>query len=157
MGKAHDIVWDVRASAARNARRNLPQLMSWYFAGGRALLANDASPSKLHELRLATKRVRYTLELFRECYGTGLGTRLTELRHVQQLLGELNDTVAAGRLLAKPTARPHQGRIEKFLEDRLSAKMQEFRRYWSENFDAPGQEQRWTQYLGLDAGAQQRR
>jgi CHAD domain-containing protein len=118
MSKPHQARWDDRAGAAANARRELPRLAASYFARVRELLAEEPSPSKLHRLRLATKRLRYTLELFRPCYGPGLETRLAALRRVQQLLGEVNDSGAAGRLLSKSmsAASPQRARILRFLE-----------------------------------------
>ncbi len=158
MSKTHQIKWTERASVDRNTRRHLPQLISWYFDFGRALLAQDIAPSDLHRLRLATKRVRYTLELFQDRYGPGLETRMNQLRHVQQLLGELNDVVAARQLLAgRIPGRNHQRLVEKSLADRLAAKLGEFRTYWAQVFDAPDQERRWTHYLGRAARAPRRR
>ncbi len=156
VAKAPKIEWDERASAARNARRHLPELMSWYFALGRDLLARNASPQELHLLRLATKRLRYTLDLFREVYGPALEERMGELRHLQQLLGELNDTVAAGPLLTQAVAGRLRPGIAKFLERRLNLKLQEFGSYWSETFDAPGRETEWIRFLGIAAAASPR-
>jgi CHAD domain-containing protein len=152
--KAPQIAWNEKSSAALNARRRLPELIPWYFAGGRALLAGNPPVADFHRLRLATKRVRYTLELFRPCYGPALERRIDELKGVQQLLGELNDIVAFQRMLAErnePGSR--QARLEGFLVSRLDDKVKEFREYWSGTFDAPGRELRWTKYLGRSARA----
>jgi CHAD domain-containing protein len=142
-----------------NARRELPHLAASYFARVRALLADDPSAPKLHRLRLLTKRLRYTLELFRPCYGPGLDTRLAALRRIQQSLGEVNDSTAAGRLVSKSmsAASPQRARILHFLEERAAAKAEEFRKDWSEVFDAPGQERWWTTYLARHARTPGRR
>jgi CHAD domain-containing protein len=159
MSKLHQANWDERAGAAVNARRELPQLAASYFAQVRALLADDPSPARLHRLRLLTKRLRYTLELFRPCYGPALDTRLAALRRIQQLLGEVNDSAAAGRLLSKSMipASPQRARILRYLEERASVKAQEFRKDWAEVFDAPGQERCWTTYLARHARTPGRR
>ena len=159
MSKLHRVAWDERAGAAVNARRELPQLAASYFARVRALLADDPSAPKLHRLRLLTKRLRYTLELFRPCYGPGLDTRLAALRRIQQSLGEVNDSAAAGRLVSKSmsAASPQRARILHFLEERAAAKAEEFRKDWSEVFDAPGQERWWTTYLARHARTPGRR
>jgi len=137
---------------AGNARRELPRLVAGYFERGRALLAKDPSPAKLHRLRLATKRLRYTLELFRATYGPGLETRLAELRHLQQLLGEINDGEAARRLLAKAMkGSPQKNMVADFLHVRAGAKAQGFRKHWADVFDAPGRERWWTLYLSTRA------
>ena len=159
MSKLHRVAWDERAGAAVNARRELPHLAASYFARVRALLADDPSAPKLHRLRLLTKRLRYTLELFRPCYGPGLDTRLAALRRIQQSLGEVNDSAAAGRLLSRSmsAASPQRARILNFLEERAAAKAEEFRKDWSEVFDAPGQERWWTTYLARHARTPGRR
>jgi len=159
MSKLHRVAWEERAGAAVNARRELPHLAASYFARVRALLADDPSAPKLHRLRLVTKRLRYTLELFRPCYGPGLDTRLAALRRIQQSLGEVNDSTAAGRLVSKSmsAASPQRARILHFLEERAAAKAEEFRKDWSEVFDAPGQERWWTTYLARHARTPGRR
>jgi CHAD domain-containing protein len=159
MSKLHRVAWEERAGAAVNARRELPHLAASYFARVRALLADDPSAPKLHRLRLVTKRLRYTLELFRPCYGPGLDTRLAALRRIQQSLGEVNDSAAAGRLLSRSmnAASPQRARILRYLEERAAAKAEEFRKDWSEVFDAPGQERWWTTYLARHARTPGRR
>ena len=159
MSKLHRVAWEERAGAAVNARRELPHLAASYFARVRALLADDPSAPKLHRLRLLTKRLRYTLELFRPCYGPGLDTRLAALRRIQQSLGEVNDSATAGRLLSRSmsAASPQRARILHFLEGRAAAKAEEFRKDWSEVFDAPGQERWWTTYLARHAHTPGRR
>jgi CHAD domain-containing protein len=159
MSKLHQVAWDERAGAAANARRELPPLAASYFAQVRALLADDPSPVKLHRVRLLTKRLRYTLELFRPCYGPGLETRLAALHRIQQSLGEVNDSAAAGRLLSKSmsSASPQRARVLKFLEERAAIKAQAFRKDWAEIFDAPGQELWWTTYLARHARTPGRR
>ena len=159
MSKLHPVAWDERAGAAVNARRELPRLAASYFAQVRALLAEAPSAAKLHRVRLLTKRLRYTLELFRPCYGPGLETRLASLHRIQQSLGEVNDSAAAGRLLSKSmsTASPQRARLLRFLEERAAIKAQEFRKDWAEVFDAPGQESWWTTYLARHARTPGRR
>jgi len=148
MSKSRELEWDGEATAAANARRELAPLVARYFALVRETLAKEPSPPELHRLRLATKRLRYTLELFRPCYGPGLETRLEELRKVQQLLGEVNDGAATLRLLTKAMRRSaERARGERFLKQRTREKAEEFRRHWGEVFDAAGRERWWTGYL----------
>lgn len=151
MGKADQIRWDERAGAAANARRHLPLLVSRYFTEIRRLLAEDPPPAKLHPLRLETKRFRYTLELFRACYGPGFETRVAGLRRIQQALGDVNDGTATWRLLeTKMKHSPQRVRMERFLAERAAHQAQAFRKEWAA-FDAPGQEQRWVTYLARNA------
>jgi CHAD domain-containing protein len=147
--------WDERASAAVNARRRLPHMMSEYFAEVREALTGKHSPAALHRVRLASKKVRYTLELFRPCYGAaGFDARLQALKDVQTSLGDVNDAVATWRLLAKlmPHA-PRREALREYLKKRAAEKAEEFRAQWTERFDAAGQEQWWTDFLGGQHGA----
>jgi CHAD domain-containing protein len=152
MSKVHRLTWDEQGSAGQNARRELPALAAAYFAQARELLTAKPSPAKLHRLRIASKRLRYTLELFRGCYGPGFEIRITALRKVQQSLGEVNDSVAAWRVLSKTMARSAQrSRVEQHLKQEAAAKAQEFREHWSKLFDAPGRELWWTGYLARNS------
>lgn len=141
MGKRKRAAWDAGAGAAANARRELPRLAAEYFAEVRKTLAEDPSLPELHRVRLATKRLRYTLELFRPCYGPGLETRLAALHVIQQLLGEVNDSVTAAKLLTR------SARAKEYVERRGESKAEEFRKHWVEVFDAAGQERLWTGFL----------
>jgi CHAD domain-containing protein len=155
MTNMRQIEWDEKAGAAANARRHLPRLMADYFVVVRGILEKDPAADKLHQVRLASKRVRYTLELFRPCYGPGLEARLAELRRIQQSLGEVNDAVAARRLLSKaaPARSPQSRRIQIFLEKRAAGNARKFRREWLKVFDAPGQFAWWTGYLARSGRA----
>jgi CHAD domain-containing protein len=149
MARARGMKWDERAGVAANARRQLPRLVSAYFSQVREFLAEDAAPRKLHRLRLASKRLRYTLELFRPCYPAGLEERLDALKKLQDWLGEVNDAVASGRLLQGALKR--RPKLRQFLEDRAAEKAAESVRHWKETFDAAGQEAWWTGFLARNA------
>ena len=149
MARAHSMKWDQRAGVAANARRELPPMVSAYFSRVRDSLEEGAAPRKLHRLRLASKRLRYTLELFRPCYPAGLEHRLDALKKLQDWLGEVNDAVASARLLRGALKR--QPKVRKFLEDRAAAQAAEFVRHWKEAFDAAGQEAWWTGFLARNA------
>src|SRR6516164_4568161 len=99
INKPLQIEWAAGAEAAENARTRLPKLIASYFAEGRKLLQDNPPPAELHALRLATKKVRYTLELFKSCYDAGLEERISALKSLQQMLGEINDTVAGERTI----------------------------------------------------------
>ena len=136
------------ATANTHARRTLPRLAADYFSEVRRLLARQPRVRELHQARLATKRFRYTLELFRPCYGTGLETRIAELRRVQHLLGEVNDSVASRDLLSAAMAlSPLRDRIRGFLKERAANDAAAFRQEWEERFDSPGREAWWKTYL----------
>ena len=142
--------WNERSSAEVNARRELPRMISEYFAEVRDALGDKHSPASLHRIRLASKKVRYTLELFRPCYGAAaFDARLKALKDVQTSLGDVNDAVAASQLIGE--LMPHSpGRhaLRAFLKQRAKEKAEEFRAHWTGEFDAPGQERWWTGFLG---------
>ena len=45
----------------------------------------------LHEMRIAAKRLRYALELFKNCWGDSLGEFARQVAQLQSSLGELHD------------------------------------------------------------------
>lgn len=133
-------------TAAQNARAELPRLAQAYFAAGRKLLARKPSGKALHKFRLETKRFRYTLELFRSCYGPGLDARLARLGDVQTYLGDINDCATALRMLKDEDA-PHQKALSKYLERRAKKKTGDFRKCWKTSMDSRDQQASWVDYL----------
>jgi CHAD domain-containing protein len=143
------IQWNERASAAANAKRELPRMMSAYFAEVREALGAKISPANLHEIRLASKKVRYTLELLQPCYGEEFAERMEALKDVQTSLGEVNDAVATARLLGDSMpSSPRRKMVRAYLKKLAAEKAEEFRIHWTEKFDAAGEEARWMQVLG---------
>jgi CHAD domain-containing protein len=145
VAKLQHIEWDEKSPPAENAARHLPEMMAAYFAEGRGLMGDAEDPDKLHRLRLISKRVRYTLELFAPCYGAEIQEGLAAIKRLQDVLGELNDAVATWRLIG-----PMRGaaRMKPILDAQAEARAAEFRQQWREGFDAPGQEQWWIEWLG---------
>ena len=148
------IQWNERATAAANASRELPRMMADYFHAVRDALRAKPSPASLHTIRLASKKVRYTLELFEPCYGAAFAERMQALKDVQTSLGDVNDAVAAERLLSD--AMPQSARrktLRAYLRKRAVEKAEEFRTHWTERFDADGEERRWIEFLKKPRGA----
>ena len=141
-------VWNERSTASANAHRVLPQIMSEYFAEVRKALEAKPSPANLHKVRLASKRLRYTLELFQPCYGRKFDERMKALKNVQTALGDVNDAVTAGQLVrdAMPQS-PRRKALRGYLKKRAAEKAEEFRVHWMEQFDAAGQEKLWLEFL----------
>ena len=141
--------WDEAASPQTNARRRLPAMLAKYVETGRKLLEGNPPPEQLHALRLETKRVRYTLELFASCYGPGLEPRMALLRRIQQRLGDVNDCHASRALAAAklPARSPYLARIARFLDARAAGEVEELRREWQAAFATSEQTQVWIAYL----------
>ena len=159
MSKPAAIAWDEAVGPAESARRHLPKLAADYFALGRKVMAQEPDPALLHSLRLATKRLRYTLELFRPCYGPGLLRCMAALREVQQLLGEVNDVAAASRALGALMNgdAPHGDSLHPSLRPLFDTRVATFQKYWRELFDSPDQEAWWTYYLARHARGPKRK
>ncbi len=142
------------SEAARYAAGELPLLARKFFKRGRRAAAIDVPPAALHQFRLAAKRFRYVVELFRPVYGPGLSARLAALRSVQRHLGEVSDCATACELLrdaSKPLARTAalaSRRIEALNQQRMRA----FRLHWKRTFDSPLKERNWVFYLTRFAG-----
>jgi CHAD domain-containing protein len=83
-------------------RHIAPQLIYTRWAGVQAFgpLLDDAPVSVLHALRIECKRLRYTLEFFREVLGPEAEQVIDEVVGLQDHLGELNDADVANALLS---------------------------------------------------------
>lgn len=117
---------DPEATLAANARRILAVRIAEYYAFA-PIVDDERAVVELHNLRIAAKRLRYTLELFRAVFGDA-GEGLTErVKAVQELLGQLHDhdvrialiedeltvlageqTAALGRALAAASANQYE-------------------------------------------------
>jgi CHAD domain-containing protein len=148
MRKRHGIPWDKTQSAGENARLHLPTLLRAFFALGQSVSTAAAAPAELHAFRLAAKRFRYTLELFRPLYGPGLEKRLEQVRQIQTLLGDRQDCAVLGERLRR-VGNPSDAVITALQDfERRGAELEDrFRRYWSETFAAQEAEQRWIRYF----------
>jgi CHAD domain-containing protein len=146
--------WQPSESAAGNAKLVLPSLASQFFRAGRKAVESKLQPEQLHPFRIKTKRFRYTLELFRPCYGAGLEQKLAGLRKIQQYLGDISDCVTTQGLLDQSELHDPNDSFDapEFLQSRIEQKAEEFRRYWIETIDRSGQERQWTDYLRRFAG-----
>jgi hypothetical protein len=52
---------------------------------------DPARVTELHDMRIAAKRLRYTLEIFKVCFPVGIDDALAQVRGIQELLGEIHD------------------------------------------------------------------
>jgi CHAD domain-containing protein len=132
--------WKPSRNTAENAAAELPKLAEKYFRAGRKAVERDTKPRQLHQFRVATKRFRYALELFRPIYGTTLDQRLKSLRGIQDALGKISDYQTIQKLIAgdgELRAKVHKG---------LEKSMREFRDEWKA-FDSGGELKRWKAYL----------
>ncbi len=89
-----------------------PQLIYARWAGVQAFgpLLDGAPVSVLHALRIECKRLRYTLEFFREVLGPKAEEVIDEVVGLQDHLGNLNDADVANALLSNFLFVPQRGR-----------------------------------------------
>lgn len=127
-------------TAAENARILLPKLLDKYFKAGRKAAEGKQSPRELHGFRLATKQFRYSLELFRPCYGPSIERKMQALSELQTALGKLSDHASIKATLAGDKA------LEAKLERASHKRLKEFQKQWK-TFDADGEHERWRRYF----------
>jgi CHAD domain-containing protein len=75
---------------ARNARRILAVRMAEYFSYA-PIVHVEAAIQPLHDLRIAAKRLRYTLELFHDVFGEVGARNVERVKAIQEELGEVHD------------------------------------------------------------------
>lgn len=81
---------DPDASVLDNARRVLAVRIAEFYSFAPIVPHPELSES-LHDLRIAAKRLRYTLELFRRQLGASGERQLGRVKAVQEALGNLHD------------------------------------------------------------------
>lgn len=101
-----------------------------YFAAGRKALAHP-TPKRLHQLRLRTKHLRYTLELFQGIAPEALDRQLTELRAVQELLGAINDRAVTLERCAGRRTRESRA-LAAYLKAGITESTSQFLLAWAE-------------------------
>ncbi len=143
MSKSKQASWMPGETVAANVRAILPAMIAEYYEAGRKAAARGKSGEELHRFRLKTKRIRYTLELFRGASGPPFGKWLDGLRPIQNALGDINDCVTVRGLLSARALKRAAG----FFDKRERKKSKEFQAYWKSEFDKPGAEASWLQYV----------
>jgi len=89
-----------RALTGRVAAEAIEAALARFEKRGRQFAAGDAVPDAAHRLRIATKRLRYSVELFASLLPTEADERLRELQDLQALLGTMHDHDVLTDLLA---------------------------------------------------------
>ena len=79
-----------KASTAANARRILAVRSAEYFSYA-ATVPIEQAVEEHHNLRIAAKRLRYTLELFADVFGDAGKRQIARVKAIQEELGELHD------------------------------------------------------------------
>jgi len=134
--------------AALAARTLLPPVAAEFFKAGRKTALKAGSAERLHAFRLAAKRFRYTLEIFRPFYGPVYEKRLEQVREIQSLLGKRQDCAVTAAML-RPLAEIDTtiAHVLSNVEIRGVKLEGEFLEFWHQQFDAEGEELLWERYL----------
>ena len=149
-GTRHRPGWDAAESSASNGRRVLPHLASEFLALGGEVFAGTPTPERLHDLRLAGKRLRYSLELFRESYGPELESILRTLKKIQRMLGRISDCDATERLVRSTGLADAEGAAELLQAIKLdrNATTRMFLLRWRRFFLSTEAVEAWARALG---------
>ncbi len=122
---------DSQVAVGETARRILPQIAADFVERGNAASQAKVSPEKLHAFRIASKKFRYTLELFAPLYGPSVNTWLESLKGVQTVLGDINDCVTVSQMIADYKG---SGPVTNWIKKRQRRKIEQFSRLWLEEF-----------------------
>ena len=135
-------------SAPRLARASLPALAGRFFEAGDRAAAPGTPARTLHRFRLAAKRLRDSLDLFRPLYGPRLDVLIEGVREIQVILGNCSDCAATLSLL------PETGcdAARSSLAARAAAEQQRFAVTWKRGFSQEPVRRRWLRYLDVYPG-----
>lgn len=81
---------DPKAPLSVNAREILKVRIAEYYHYT-PIVHDEQAGVLLHELRIGAKRLRYTLEMFRDVFGESGETQIERVKNVQEALGDLHD------------------------------------------------------------------
>jgi hypothetical protein len=81
---------DPKAPLSWNAREILKVRIAEFYHYT-PIVHDERAGVLLHELRIAAKRLRYTLEMFRDVFGASGEVQIERVKAVQEALGELHD------------------------------------------------------------------
>ena len=133
--------WSESSSVAVNARTVLPEFFSAFYERAEPVL-KSGDPQALHDFRLAAKKFRYSLEMFRGVHGPGLAQLASLMKELQDQLGAISDCSTTRAMLAESDSPEFVA----WLEARSARRIEEFRRFWQERFDKAAA-QKWRNYL----------
>ena len=138
-----------KAPVARTAQRMLPAMAQEFLESGNEAARAKISPRDLHHFRIASKKFRYTLELFAPIYGPPLESSLERIRRTQELLGDINDCDTVRDLLSQ---FEDVEKMTSWLKKRQRRRIEEFQRYWMDTVAGGEETRRWRALLSRPGG-----
>jgi CHAD domain-containing protein len=137
----------------QTARQMLPALAQDFFEHGNKAAGAKASRQELHGFRIASKKFRYTLELFTPLCGPALNPKLEAMRRVQTLLGDLNDLETLREILGQYQSNQN---LTAWIKKRQRKRIATFCEYWTSTFASAEERQSWIdllKHVGLEPRA----
>jgi CHAD domain-containing protein len=113
------------------ARKPLPAMARDFLERGDAASQPKASPEKLHAFRIASKKFRYSLELFAPLYEREVSAWIASIKRIQTLLGDINDCETVLHMVVDQKGG---GAMVGRLKKRQRRKVEEFLSAWGEEF-----------------------
>jgi CHAD domain-containing protein len=89
--------------------------------------ADPAQTRRLHDMRIAAKRLRYVLDLTASCFGPYAPGAIKRLKRLQTVLGDLHDCDV---LLERTSGRPELAPVAAALAARRAAHHDRFLEVW---------------------------
>ena len=133
------------AKPGDNIQGSLPAMIEDLFRAGQEASKARSSHYTMHQFRLKTKRVRYTLELFESVYGEKTKEIMESLKGLQEKLGAINDCATTLEMIRRN--RNAAAAVRRLAGEREA----EFRTHWKANFGSR-EELQWKAVLGAAEG-----
>jgi CHAD domain-containing protein len=139
-----------RPAAQLPVQESLPHLLAppvaaWFLQPGWRIPAfpeTEAQAEQLHDLRKATKRLRYQLEFFAPFYGETLQSWVKALKRLQEQLGRFND------LQVLQAQLPADSSLQNWLQEQQKLALQDWPTQ-QQRYCNPAEQQRLYQLLFL--------
>ena len=138
-----------KTSITRTAHQTLPRLADEFFERGHRAAKEKASPAELHQFRIASKKFRYSLELFLPLFGPALKPGLEKIKQVQGLLGDINDCETVRNMISEYKGT---GSVAAWLKRKQRKRIGEFRTCWVETLGTESELRTWKDLLSHPLG-----
>ena len=129
-------------AAAPQPERVLVRMAEKFIRAGDQAAEAHSSAGDLHRFRIMAKKLRYSVELFRTVYGAAADEWLGRMKHLQTVLGDMNDYRATRNLIAGLGANSSLATSLKRKEEKKAA---EFRELWKKEYSLTARE--WARSL----------
>ncbi len=97
-----------RRRLVRTAQKRIARRIK-VLAGYERVIGKECSAADLHRMRIAARKLRYTLEALRSVYEGRLDEAIARIQALQRMLGRLHDLVVLRNVLMRASARGPDG------------------------------------------------